>query len=40
MVETFPAGTYVFKVNPLTTNVPHYIKTSQLISNTNQLTVF
>ena len=39
MVETFPAGTYVFKVNPLTTNVPH-IKTSQLISNTNQLTVF
>ena len=27
-------------VNPLTTNVPHHIETSQLISNANQLTGF
>ena len=27
-------------VNPLTTNVPHHIDTSQLISNANQLTGF
>ena len=27
-------------VNPLATNVPHHIETSQLICNTNQLTGF
>ena len=27
-------------VNPLTTNVPHHIETSQLIFNPNQLTGF
>ena len=27
-------------VNPLTTNIPHYIETSQLICKTNQLTGF
>ena len=27
-------------LNPLTTNVPHYIETSQLICNENQLTGF
>ena len=29
-----------FQFNPLTTNVPHHIKTNQLICNTNQLTGF
>ena len=27
-------------VNPLTTNIPHYIETSQLICKTNQLAGF
>ena len=29
-----------FIFNPLTTNVPHHIETSQLICNVNQLTGF
>ena len=27
-------------INPLTTNVPHYIETGQLICNANHLTCF
>ena len=30
----------MFKVNPLTTNVPHHIETSQLICTADQLTGF
>ena len=28
------------RLNPLTTNLPHHIETSQLICNANQLTGF
>ena len=30
----------LLKINPLTTNVPHHIETSQLICSANQLTGF
>ena len=31
---------FTWYINPLTTNIPHHIETSQLICNTNQLTGF
>ena len=32
--------TVSFELNPLTTNIPHHVETSQLICNPNQLTGF
>ena len=39
--ETMDLFTYTKEIfNPLTTNVPHHIETSQFICNANQLTGF